>query len=314
MKSALDTGLGYALVQATVDAAIAAEATIGRGDEEAADKQAAAGMLAALNRIEIAGRIVVGNGDPSLAAGEKVGTGQGAEIDIALTAIEGTTPTAKSQANALSVIVGTTRGGLLQVPDIYMEKLAIGAGYEQGLVDLDASPGENAIRLAKAKGVDLREITVCVLDRPRHDKIIADLRKAGARVALISDGDVAGVINTTMPETGIDMYVGQGGAPEGVLAAAALKCIGGQMQGKLVFRNEGERAHAHRSGITDFNRRYRLEDLVQGDVLFAATGVTTGGMLDGVKREGGKILTHSMMVASVDGVVRRIRSATPIRR
>jgi fructose-1,6-bisphosphatase II / sedoheptulose-1,7-bisphosphatase len=312
--SLLTPGLGYALAGATISAAIAAEASVGRGDEEVADKAAATAMLEALSTLEIAGRIVVGAGEAgALRAGETVGAG-GAEIDLALDALEGTTLTVKSQAGALSVIAATRRGGLMQTPDVYMEKLAIGAGYETGLVDLDAPAGENALRLARAKGVDVREITVCVLDRPRHDKIIADLRRAGARINLISDGDVAGVINTTLPETGIDMYVGQGGAPEGVLAAAALKCVGGQMQTRLVYRNESEKGHARRIGITDFNRRYQVEDMVQGDVLFAATGVTTGGLLDGVKRNGTKITTHTMMIASVDGVIRRIRSAAPLKR
>lgn len=312
-RTALTPGLGFALAQATISAAIAAEATVGRGDEQSADVAAAKAMLATLSTLDIAARIVVGAGEEGeLRAGETVGAG-GAEIDLALDAMEGATLTAKAQANALCVIAATRRGGMMQVPDIYMEKLAIGPGYESGLVDLDAPPGENAERLAKAKGVSVRDITVCVLDRPRHDRIVADLRKAGARIALISDGDVAGVINTAISGTGIDMYVGQGGAPEGVLAAAALKCLGGQMQGKLVFRNEQDKAQARRAGIEDFNRRYQMDDLVQGDVVFAATGVTMGTLLDGVKRLGGAIESHSMMIASVDGALRKIRTATPVR-
>lgn len=314
--TALTTSLGYALAGATMSAAAAAEAMVGRGDEQSAEEAAVKAMQAALAGIDMAGRIVVGvsNEVGMLQAGEAVGTGAGAEIDVALEALEGTTLTAKARSNALSVIAASRRGGLLQAPDIYMEKLAIGPGYERGLVDLDASPGENAIRLARAKGVDVKEITACVLDRPRHEKIIADLRRVGARINLISDGDVAGVINTSMPETGIDMYVGQGGAPEGVLAAAALKCVGGQMQARLVYRNDHERNLAHKAGVKDLNRRYELGDLVMGETIFAATGVTKGGLLDGVTRSAGAIHTHSMMMASIDGVVRRIRSATPIRR
>jgi fructose-1,6-bisphosphatase II / sedoheptulose-1,7-bisphosphatase len=235
------------------------------------------------------------------------------ELDVALEALEGTTLTAKAMPNALAVIAAAPRGGLLQAPDLYMEKLAIGPGYEAGIVDLDADAGENAIRLARAKGVDVREITACVLDRPRHEKIINDLRKAGARINLIPDGDVAGAINTAMPETGIDMYVGQGKAPEGVLAAAALRCVGGQMQARFVFRNEAEKLQAQRGGLKDAGRRYNLDDLVSGDVIFAATGVTKGTLLDGAVRRRGAIETHTMLMSSADGVVRTIRSVSPLR-
>jgi fructose-1,6-bisphosphatase II / sedoheptulose-1,7-bisphosphatase len=216
--------------------------------------------------------------------------------------------------NALAVIAAAPKGGLLQVPDLYMEKLAIGPGYERGVVDLDAGAAENAMRLARAKGVDVREITVCVLDRPRHEKIIADLRKVGVRINLIPDGDVAGVINTAMPETAIDMYVGQGKAPEGVLAAAALRCTGGQMQARFVFRNEAEKFQAQRSGLKDPGRRYGLEDLVSGEVIFAATGVTKGTLLDGAVRTRAGVETHTMLMSSGDGVIRKIRSMTPVRR
>jgi len=311
----LNASLGYAMASATISAAMAAEAMIGRGDEREAEEAAAAAMRDALNDIEISGRVVVGEADGQiLNVGETVGRGGGPELDIALEALEGTTLTAKAMPNAIAVIAATPRGGLLQVPDLYMEKLAIGPGYERGVVDLDASAGENAIRLAKAKGVDIRRITACVLDRPRHEKIIADLRKAGARINLISDGDVAGVINTAMPETGIDMYVGQGKAPEGVLAAAALRCVGGQMQARLVFRSDAEKYQAQRSGVKDPMRRYELDDLVRGETLFAATGVTKGEMLDGAKRVNGHVHTHTMVMSSSDGVVRTIRSITPVKR
>ncbi len=306
--------LGYAMAGATISAAMAAEAWIGRGDEQGAEAAAATAMREALNAIDFAGRVVVGEMDISiLNVGETVGTGRGIELDIALEALEGTTLTAKAMPNALAVIAAAPRGGLLQVPDLYMEKLAIGPGFERGVVDLDADAGENAIRLARAKGVDVREITACVLDRPRHEKIIADLRKAGARINLIPDGDVAGVINTAMPETGIDMYVGQGKAPEGVLAAAALRCVGGQMQARFVFRSEAEKFQAQRSGLKDAGRRYSLEDLVSGDVIFAATGITKGTLLDGAARRRGVIETHTMLMSSADGVVRTIRSVTPVR-
>lgn len=311
----LDPSLGYALANATVAAAMAAEAMVGRGDEQAAEEAAASAMRAALNSVEIAGQVVVGEADGSiLNVGEKVGTGNGPEIDIALEALEGTTLTAKAMANAIAVIAAAPRGGLLKVPDLYMEKLAIGPGYERGVVDLDAPAGENAMRLAKAKGVNINKITCCVLDRPRHEKIIADLRKAGARISLITDGDVAGIINTTMPETGIDMYVGQGKAPEGVLAAAALRCVGGQMQARFAFKNEAEKYQAQRLGVKDVNRLYSLDDLVSGDVIFAATGVTKGELLDGAKRVNGHIHTHTMLMSSVGGVVHTIRSVTPVKK
>jgi fructose-1,6-bisphosphatase II / sedoheptulose-1,7-bisphosphatase len=306
--------LGYAMAGATIAAAMAAEGWVGRGDESGAEQAAVAAMRDALNAIDFAGRVVVGEADGDiLNVGAEVGSGKGIELDVALEALEGTTLTAKAMPNALAVIAAAPRGGLLQAPDLYMEKLAIGPGFESGVVDLDADAGENAIRLAKAKGVDVREITACVLDRPRHEKIIADLRKAGARINLIPDGDVAGVINTAMPETGIDMYVGQGKAPEGVLAAAALRCVGGQMQTRFVFRSEGEKNQAQRMGLKDPGRRYALDDLVSGDVIFAATGVTKGTLLDGAVRRRGVIETHTMLVSSADGVVRTIRSTAPVR-
>ncbi len=306
--------LGYAMAGATIAAAIAAEGWVGRGDEIGAERAAVAAMRDALAAIDFSGRVVVGEADGDiLNVGAMVGTGSGLELDVALEALEGTTLTAKAMPNALAVIAAAPRGGLLQAPDLYMEKLAIGPGYETGVVDLDADAGENAIRLARAKGVDVRDITACVLDRPRHEKIIADLRKAGARINLIPDGDVAGVINTAMPETGIDMYVGQGKAPEGVLAAAALRCVGGQMQTRFVFRNEAEKIQAQRAGLKDVGRRYAIEDLVSGDVIFAATGVTKGTLLDGAVRRRGVVETQTMLVSSADGVVRMLRSMTPVR-
>jgi fructose-1,6-bisphosphatase II / sedoheptulose-1,7-bisphosphatase len=306
--------LGYAMAGATIAAATAAEGWIGRGDEQAAEQAAAEAMRAALNAIDFAGHVIVGEADISiLNVGETVGTGRGMELDVALEALEGTTLTAKAMPNALAVIAAAPRGGLLQVPDLYMEKLAIGPGYDRGVIDLDAGAGENAVRLAKAKGVDVREIKVCVLDRPRHEKIIAELRNVGARINLIPDGDVAGVIATAMPEAGIDMYVGQGKAPEGVLAAAALRCVGGQMQARFAFRNEAEKFQAQRSGLKDAGRRFELDDLVAGDVIFSATGVTKGALLDGVERRNGAIETHTMMMSSADGVMRKIRSVTPLR-
>lgn len=306
--------LGYAMAGATIAAAIAAEGWVGRGDEIGAERAAVAAMRDALAAIDFSGRVVVGEADGDiLNVGAMVGTGNGLELDVALEALEGTTLTAKAMPNALAVIAAAPRGGLLQAPDLYMEKLAVGPGYENGVVDLDADAGENAIRLARAKGVDVRDITACVLDRPRHEKIIADLRKAGARINLIPDGDVAGVINTAMPETGIDMYVGQGKAPEGVLAAAALRCVGGQMQTRFVFRNEAEKIQAQRAGLKDVGRRYAIEDLVSGDVIFAATGVTKGTLLDGAVRRRGVVETQTMLVSSADGVVRMLRSMTPVR-
>lgn len=305
--------LGYAMAGATIAAAMAAEGWVGRGDESAAAQAAVAAMREVLDAIAFSGRVVVGEADGDiLNVGVMVGTGAGIEVDVALEALEGTTLTAKAMPNALAVIAAAPRGGLLQVPDLYMEKLAIGPGYEAGVVDLDADAGENAVRLARAKGVDVREITACVLDRPRHEKIISDLRRAGARINLIPDGDVAGVINTAMPDTGIDMYVGQGKAPEGVLAAAALRCVGGQMQTRFVFRSEAEKLQAQRAGLKDAGRRYALDDLVSGDVIFAATGVTKGTLLEGAVRRRDVVETQTMLVSSADGVVRTIRSITPV--
>jgi len=299
-------------------AALAACKLVGRGDERAADQAAVDAMRTALNSLDIDGLIVIGEGErdeaPMLYIGEKVGTGKGPRVDIALDPLEGTTLTAKAMANALAVLALAPGGGMLQAPDTYMDKIAIGPGYPKGVVDLDRSPAENVKALAAAKGVEASAITACVLDRPRHADIIASLRSVGARVHLISDGDVAGVIHTADPETGVDIYIGQGGAPEGVLACAALKCVGGQFQGRLVFRNDDEKARARRLGLKDaeFNRKYDLDDLVKGDAVFAATGVTDGALLDGVKVAGGFIHTHTLVMNSSTGTVREIRMKRPV--
>ena len=296
-------------------AAIASYAGIGRGDEKAADQLAVDAMRTALNGMDIDGKIVIGEGErdeaPMLYIGEKVGTGKGPAIDIALDPLEGTTLTAKAMANALCVLALSEGGGLLHAPDTYMDKIAIGPGFAPGTVDLDMSPQENVRSLASAKGVDPRDITVCVMDRPRHAELIAALREVGAKVLLITDGDVAGVIHTAEPETGIDLYLGQGGAPEGVLAAAALKCVGGHFQGRLVFRNDDERERARRTGVTDFDRKYDLHELVAKDAVFAATGVTKGAMLDGVLVKGGFVSTHTLVMDSSTRTVQRIRTTRP---
>ncbi|WP_395647339.1 class II fructose-bisphosphatase [Terricaulis sp.] len=308
--------LAFAAARVPIAAAIAAAKLAGRGDEKAADQAAVDAMRTALNSMHMKGRIVIGEGErdeaPMLYIGEEVGNGQGPELDIALDPLEGTTLTAKAMANACAVIAFAPRGGLLHAPDTYMDKLAIGPGYEEGVVDLDAPADENARRLAKAKGVKVEDLGVCVLDRPRHGDIIAALRKAGCRVHLITDGDVAGVINCTKAETGIDMYVGQGGAPEGVLAAAALKCVGGQFQGRLVFRNDDERARAERTGVTDFKRRYFLNELVKDDAMFLATGVTHGSLLDGVRVENGIAHTHTLILNAATRTVSEVRVKQPV--
>jgi fructose-1,6-bisphosphatase II / sedoheptulose-1,7-bisphosphatase len=259
---------------------------------------------------------VIGEGErdeaPMLYIGEKVGKGTGPRIDIALDPLEGTTLTAKAMANALAVMAWAPAGTMLHAPDNYMDKIACGPGYPAGVIDLDKSAGDNARAMAKAKGVDPSQITVCVLDRPRHAEIIASLREAGARVHLITDGDVAGVMNTADPETGVDLYVGQGGAPEDVLACAALKCVGGQFQGRLVFRNADERARAQRLGITDLDKKYDLHEMVRADAIFAATGVTKGALLDGVKISGGYVRTHTLVMNSASHTVREVRMKRPI--
>ena len=305
----LDRILTIELGRCTEAAAVAASRMIGRGDKEGADQEAVTALRNALNILNIDGTVVIGEGErdeaPMLYIGEKVGQG-GPKVDIALDPLEGTTLTAKAMSNALAVVAMAQGGTLLHSPDVYMQKIAVGPGYPDGVVDLDASTEDNIAALAKAKGVDTSEITLCVLDRERHNPIIDAARKMNSRVFMIPDGDVAGVFHTTEPSTGIDMYIGSGGAPEGVLAAAALRCVGGQMQGRLLFRNDDERGRAEKAGITDLDRKYELMDLASGDVMFAATGVTDGSMLKGVRWEGGKVHTHTVVMRSKTGTIRYI--------
>ena len=307
----LDRNLIMDAVRVCEAAAIAAWKLAGRGDEKAADQAAVDAMRTALNDLDIDGEIVIGEGErdeaPMLYIGEKVGKGGKAKIDIALDPLEGTTIAAKAGPNALAVLAIGEEGCLLNAPDVYMDKLAIGPGYAEGVIDLNRSPAENVRGLARAKGCDPAEIRACVLDRPRHEALIAELRSLGCGIQLIPDGDVAGVIAVTDPDTGIDIYLGSGGAPEGVLAAAALRCVGGQMEGRLLFRNEDEKARAARWGVTDLDRVYRLEDMARGDCIFAATGVTDGSLLKGVHRlPGGCITTESIVMRASSGTVRRV--------
>jgi len=310
MTQGLDRAFALEAVRVTEAAAIAASKQIGRGNEHDADQAAVEAMRCAFNSLPIEGTVVIGEGErdeaPMLYIGEKVGSG-GLAVDIALDPLEGTTLTAKALPNALAVMAMAEPGTLLNAPDTYMDKIAIGPGYPDGAIDLDADPADNIVSLAKAKGVPPNEITALILDRPRHAAIIESVRKAGAAVRLITDGDVAGVIATTDPDTGIDIYLGQGGAPEGVLAAAALRCVGGQIQTRLVFKKEEERARALKLGITDFNRKYTLMDLASGDVIFAATGVTDGSMLDGVHMQGDTITTESVVMRSATCTVRWVK-------
>jgi fructose-1,6-bisphosphatase II / sedoheptulose-1,7-bisphosphatase len=312
----LDRGLVLDAVRVTEIAAIAAWKLVGRGDEKEADQAAVDAMRTALNDLDIQGEIVIGEGErdeaPMLYIGEKVGRGKGPKIDIALDPLEGTTLTAKAMANALAVMAWAPKGTLLNAPDTYMDKIACGPGLPQGVIDLDASPADNVRAIAKAKGIEPSEVTVCILDRPRHADIIASVRSVGARVYLITDGDVAGVMNTADKSTGVDLYVGQGGAPEGVLACAALKCVGGQFQGRLVFRNNDERERARRIGITELDKKYDLHEMVRADAIFAATGVTDGALLDGVKHEGGFVHTHTLVMNSATRTVREVRMKRPV--
>ena len=313
-SSILDRVLVLEMVRVTEAAAIAASKLIGRGDEKAADAAAVAAMRLAFNDLYMDGTVVIGEGErdeaPMLYIGEKVGNaiGTGPKIDIALDPLEGTTITAKAGPNALAVLAISEEGGLLNAPDVYMEKLAVGPGYPDDVIDLNRSAKENVEAVAKAKGVEPGEIIVCVLDRPRHEKLIAELRAIGCGIMLIPDGDVAGVIATTDPETNIDIYMGSGGAPEGVLACAALRCVGGQFKGKLLFRNDDERGRAHKWGITDLDKVYDLKELAKGDCIFAATGVTDGSLLAGVKRlPGGKLTTDSVVMRASTGTVRWVK-------
>ncbi|MBM3570069.1 MAG: class II fructose-bisphosphatase [Alphaproteobacteria bacterium] len=308
----MDRNLALEAVRVTEVAALAAAKWIGRGDEKSADQAAVDAMRSALNSLSIRGKVVIGEGErdeaPMLFIGEEVGTGGGPKVDIALDPLEGTTITATGGPNALAVIAFAEDGGFLHAPDVYMDKIAVGPGLPAGVVDLDRSPADNVKALAKAKGCEPGDVVACILNRPRHEDLIKAVRKSGARIRLISDGDVAGVIATATPEAGIDIYMGQGGAPEGVLAAAALRCIGGQMQGRLIFRKDEERARATKLGVTDFNRKYLMEDLAHGEVMFAATGVTDGSMLEGVHRRGQRASTHSIVMRSKTGTVRWVKA------
>ena len=313
--SELDRVLVMEMVRVTEAAAIAASSLIGRGDEKAADAAAVEAMRRAFDKLYMDGTVVIGEGErdeaPMLYIGEKVGgaPGKGPRIDIALDPLEGTTITAKAGPNALAVLAAAEEGNLLNAPDTYMDKIAVGPGYPKGVIDLAKSPTENVRAVAEAKGVKPSDIIVCVLDRPRHAGLIAELRGLGCGVVLIGDGDVAGVIAVADEDTTIDMYMGQGGAPEGVLAAAALRCVGGQFNGRLVFRNEDEKARARKWGIEDLDRIYQLEDLAKGDCIFAATGVTSGSLLEGVKRKrGGIMTTESVVMRASSGTVRWIKA------
>jgi fructose-1,6-bisphosphatase II / sedoheptulose-1,7-bisphosphatase len=303
----MERNLALEAVRVTEAAALAASRFMGRGDERAADQAAVNAMREALASLAISGTVRIGEGErdeaPMLFIGEEVGDG-GPAIDIAVDPLEGTTITAKGGQNALAVLAMGQEGSFLNAPDTYMDKIAVGVGLPEGVVDLDESPEANLARLAEAKQMEVSDLVVCILDRPRHAELISKIREAGARIVLIGDGDVSGVIATSRRDSGVDMYWGVGGAPEGVLAAAALRCIGGQFQGRLVFRNDDERDRALRCGVTDFDRKYDLHDLAGGDVMFAATGVTDGNMLKGVRRFAGGASTHSVVMRSKTGTVR----------
>lgn len=314
----MDRNLAMEIVRVTEAAALSASVLSGRGDENQADLVAVEAMRQALSVLDIDGKVVIGEGErdeaPMLYIGEKVGTGRGPKVDIALDPLEGTAITARGGTNALAVIAMAQHGGFLHAPDVYMSKIAVGAGLPDGIVDLDAPIGENLKNLARAKGADLSDLQVCILERPRHQELIAKVRETRARICLITDGDVSGIIATSQADSGIDMYVGIGGAPEGVLAAAALQCIGGQMQGRLVFRNDDEKGRAAQAGIKDLNRKYNMDDLAHGDVMFAATGVTNGAMLKGVRRFPGGAETHSVIMRAKSGTVRYIEAHHNFRR
>mgnify|MGYP003342745173 FL=1 len=311
-----DRMLSLGLARVSEAAAIASADLIGRGDEKAADQAAVNAMRDQLNKLDISGVVVIGEGErdeaPMLYIGEEVGSGYGPGVDIALDPLEGTTLTAKDMPNALTVIAMGPRGSMLHAPDVYMEKLAIGPGYKTDVVTLEMSPRERILALAKAKKCEAKDITVCVLDRPRHQTIIEDVRSTGAAIRLITDGDVAGVMHCAEPSTtGIDIYMGIGGAPEGVLAAAALKCMGGQIYGRLIFRNDEEKARAIKAGIKDFDRIYTKDEMVTQDVIFAATGVTGGSLLPAIKREVGFVTTETILMRSKTGSIRRMIYKNP---
>src|SRR3990167_5336273 len=306
----MDRNLALEVVRVTEAAALAASKLMGRGDEKMADQAAVDAMRTSLNSLNIEGTVVIGEGErdeaPMLYIGEKVGMGGGPKIDIALDPLEGTTITAKGLPNSLAVMAMAEHGGFLNAPDVYMEKIAVGGGLPEGIVDLDKKPAQNLGDLAKAKKVEVADLVVCILDRPRHAELIAKVREAGARIMLIGDGDVWGVIATSTGDSGIDIYMCSGGAPEGVLAAAALRAIGGQIQGRLLFRNDDDKSRARKWGITDLNRKYSMTDMAKGDVMFAATGVTSGSMLKGVRRFSNGAETHSIVMRSKTGTVRWI--------
>ena len=313
MSEPLNQGLVWDVLRVTEFAAIEAAKLRGRGDEMAADKAAVDAMRSELNGLDIDGRVVIGEGErdeaPMLFIGEEIGTKNGPKVDIAVDPLEGTTLCAKSMPNSLAVLAMAEGGSLLHAPDIYMEKIAIGPGFEPDLVSLEQSPTENLKALADAKKVSVNDLTVCILDRSRHSKLIEEVREAGAAVKLIGDGDIAGVIQTTDPnETGIDMYMGVGGAPEGVLAASALRSIGGQMQGRLAPLHESHYERAAKVGIEDLSKIYSIDDMVKGDVIFAATGVTTGQMLDGVRRDGDMIETETLIMHVGSSSVRWVKT------
>ncbi|PYE82341.1 class II fructose-bisphosphatase [Pseudoroseicyclus aestuarii] len=314
-----DRMLSLGLARVSEAAAIACADLVGRGDEKAADQAAVNAMRDQLNKLDIDGTVVIGEGErdeaPMLYIGEKVGSGRGPAVDIALDPLEGTTLTAKDMPNALTVISMGPEGSMLHAPDVYMDKLAIGPGFDTGVVTLEMSPTERVRALARAKGCDAADITVCVLERPRHEEMIAEIRATGAAIRLITDGDVAGIMHVADPaRTGVDMYMGSGGAPEGVLAASALKCLGGQMLGKLLFRNDDEIARARKSGVTDLDRVYTRDELVSGDVIFAATGVTDGSLVEGIRREVGYITVETILMRSKTGSVRRMIYRNPVKR
>ncbi|SHH60372.1 class II fructose-bisphosphatase [Cognatishimia maritima] len=311
-----DRLLSLGLARVAEQAALASANLVGRGDEKAADQAAVNAMREQLNLLDIAGVVVIGEGErdeaPMLYIGEEVGTGKGPGVDIALDPLEGTTLTAKDMPNALTVIAMGPRGSMLHAPDVYMDKLAIGPGFPEGIVTLDMPPATRVSALATAKGCLPKDITVCILERPRHEDMIEEVRSTGASIRLITDGDVAGVMHCAdSATTGIDMYMGSGGAPEGVLAAAALKCMGGQIHGRLLFRNDDEKARARKAGIEDFDRVYTRDDMVTADVIFAATGVTGGSLLPRIKREPGWLETTTLLMRSKSGSVRRMTYRMP---
>tara|TARA_B100001989_G_scaffold90096_1_gene62722 strand:+ start:1149 stop:2165 length:1017 start_codon:yes stop_codon:yes gene_type:complete len=319
LEGFMDRNIALEAARVTEAAALAASKLVGRGDKHAADQVAVDAMRDALNSLHIQGRVVIGEGErdeaPMLYIGEEVGLGDGPKVDIALDPLEGTDITAAGGPNALAVLAMTDEGGFLNAPDVYMQKIAVGPGVDPNILDLDAPIGDVLAKLAKEKGGSIEDLTVCILERPRHEELIADVRKTGARINLIGDGDVSAVIATADPDTGIDLYVGSGGAPEGVLGAAALQCIGGAILGRLIFRNDDEKARAERWGISDLDAVYTTDDLAKGDnVMFAATGVTDGSMLRGVRRYAGGAKTSTIVMRSKSGTVRRIEATHNFKR